>query len=132
MQLSTLSIFLVNFNCLGLLIVSSLLSGTLPIHLCLGCPSLKGSLSGGGLVTKLCPTLATPWTIAHQAALSLGFPRQDYWSGLPLPSPGVLPNPGIEPKSLALAGGFFTNPAPGKPFPKAGNWGTYTTHHFLL
>ena len=132
-QLSTLGIFLVNFNCLGLLIVSSLLSGTPPIHLCWGCPSLQGSLGGGGLVTKLCLTLVTPWTVAHQAPLSLGFPRQEYWSGLPLPSPGDLPDPGIEPKSPALlAGGFFTNRAPGKPFPKVGNWGSYMTHHFLL
>ena len=39
---------------------------------------------------------ATPWTIAHQAPLSMGFPRQEYWSGFPFPSPGDLPNPGIE------------------------------------
>ena len=57
---------------------------------------------GGGLVAKLCPTLATPWTIAHQAPLSMGFSRQEYWSGLPFPSPGDLPNPGIEPRSPAL------------------------------
>ena len=69
---------------------------------------MQGSLGGGGLVTKLCLTLVTPWTVAHQAPLSLGFPRQEYWSGLPLPSPGDLPDPGIEPKSPALAGGFFT------------------------
>ena len=49
----------------------------------------------------------TPWTVAHQAPLSLGFSRQEYWSGMPFPSPGYLPNPGIEPESLsspALAG----------------------------
>ena len=51
--------------------------------------------------------LATPWTVAHQAPLSMGFPRQEYWSGLPRPSPGDLPDPGIEPTSPALAGGFF-------------------------
>ena len=54
---------------------------------------------------------ATPWTVAHQALLSMGFPRQEYWSGLPFPPPGTLPDPVIEPKSLAspaLAGGFFT------------------------
>ena len=45
---------------------------------------------------------ATPWTVALQAALSMGFPRQGYWSQLPLPSPGVLPDPGIEPRSSAL------------------------------
>ena len=51
------------------------------------------------------------WTAACQAPLSMEFPRQEYWSGLPLPSPGDLPNPGIKPTSLAspaLAGGFFT------------------------
>ena len=54
---------------------------------------------------------AAPWTIIHQAPLSMGFPRPEYWSGLPFPSPGDLPDPGIEPVSLvsaALAGGFFT------------------------
>ena len=53
----------------------------------------------GGLVAKLCPTLVAPWTVAFQAPLSVGFCRQDYWSGLPFPSPGDLPNPGIEPGS---------------------------------
>ena len=57
---------------------------------------------GGGLVTKLGPTLATPWTVARQAPLSTGFSRQEYWSGLPFPSPGDLPDLGIEPVSLAL------------------------------
>ena len=51
---------------------------------------------------------ATPWSIAHQAPLSMGFPGQEYWSGLPFPSPGDLPDPGIKPMSSALAGGFFT------------------------
>ena len=54
---------------------------------------------------------ATLWTVARQAPLSMGFSRQDYWSGLPFPSQGDLPNPGIKPTSLlspALAGGFFT------------------------
>ena len=45
---------------------------------------------------------ATPWTVAHQAPLSVGFSRQEYWSGLPFPSPGDLPDPGIEPRSPAL------------------------------
>ena len=54
---------------------------------------------GGGLVTKSCPTLAIPWTVACQAPLSMGFSRQEYWSGLPFPSPGDLPNPEIEPRS---------------------------------
>ena len=42
---------------------------------------------------------ATPWTVAHQAPLSIGFPRQEHWSGLPLPSPGDLPDPEMEPES---------------------------------
>ena len=44
----------------------------------------------------------TPWTVAHQAPLSMGFPRQEYWSGLPFPSPGDLPDSGIEPRSDSL------------------------------
>ena len=46
-------------------------------------------------------SFATSWTITHQAPLSMGFPRQEYWSGLPFPSPGDLPDPGIEPASPA-------------------------------
>ena len=59
----------------------------------------------------LCLILATLCTVAHQAPLSMGFSRQEYWSGLPCPPPGDLPNPGIEFGSLALAGGFFTTSA---------------------
>ena len=57
----------------------------------------------------------TPWTVAHQAPLSMGFPRQERWSGLPCPPPRELPDPGVEPASLlspALAGRFFTTSAP--------------------
>ena len=50
----------------------------------------------------------SPWAVAHQAPLSMGFSRQEYQSELPFPSPGDLHNPGIEPTSPALAGGFFT------------------------
>ena len=53
---------------------------------------------------------AIPWTVAHQAPLSMGFSREKYWSGLPCPSPGDFPDPGIKPKFLmspALAGGYF-------------------------
>ena len=57
----------------------------------------------------------TSWTVACQAPLSIGFPRQEYWSGLSFLSPGNLPNPGIEPVSPILAGGFFTMEPPGKP-----------------
>ena len=52
---------------------------------------------------------ATPCTIAHQAPLFMTFPRQEYWSELPFPSPGDLPNPGIEPAFPALVGRFFTS-----------------------
>ena len=58
----------------------------------------------GDLVTKSCLTLLTPWTVARQAPLSMGFPRQEYCNGLPFPSPGDLPNPDIEPMSPALQG----------------------------
>ena len=58
--------------------------------------------AGGGLVAKLCPTLATPWTVACQTPLSMGFSRQRYWSGSPFPSPEDLPDPGIEPRAPAL------------------------------
>ena len=51
---------------------------------------------------KSCPTLVTPRTIARQASLSMGFSRQEYWSGLPFPSPGELPDPGIETRSPTL------------------------------
>ena len=54
-------------------------------------------------------------TVACQAPLFMGFPRQESWSGLPFPSPGNLPEPQIEPRSPALAGGFFTTELPGKP-----------------
>ena len=60
----------------------------------------------------------TPWTVALQAPLSMEFPRQGYWSGLPCPPPGDLPDPGIKPATLtlpALAGRFFTTVPRGKP-----------------
>ena len=58
---------------------------------------------------------ATPWTVAHQALLSMGLSRQEYWSGLPFPSPGDLPDPGIEPRSPALQADALTSESPGKP-----------------
>ena len=64
---------------------------------------------------------ATPWTIAHQAPLSMGFSRQENWSGFPFPSPEDLPDPGIEPESLAspaLADGFFITVPPRRPIGK--------------
>ena len=59
-------------------------------------------------------SFATPWTVAHQALLSMECPRQEYWSGLPSPSPGILHIPGIKTSSPALAGEFFTTEPPGK------------------
>ena len=67
------------------------------------------------LVTESCSSLCNTWTVAYQAPLSIEFFRQEYWSGLPFPSPGDLPNPGIKPRSRALlvvsfiAGRFLTN-----------------------
>ena len=58
---------------------------------------------------------ATPWTVAHEAPPSMGFSRQEYWSGLPFPSPGDLPNPGIKPGSPALQTDALTSEPPGKP-----------------
>ena len=57
---------------------------------------------GGGSVAKLCPTLGTLWTVVGKVPLSLGFSRQEYWGGLPFPSPEGLPNPGIKPGSPAV------------------------------
>ena len=59
--------------------------------------------------------LATPWTAAYQVPLPMGFSRQGYWSGLPFPSPGDLPDPGIEPGSPALEADALTSEPPGKP-----------------
>ena len=64
--------------------------------------NLSWTGGGGGLVAKSCPTLVTLWTVAHQAPLSMGFSRQEYWSGWPFPSPGNLPYPGIKPRSPVL------------------------------
>ena len=69
-------------------------------------PSLKDFENylggGGGLVTNLCLTLVTPWTVACQDSPSMRFSRQEYWSGFPFPSPGDLPNPEIKSGSPAL------------------------------
>ena len=75
-------------------------------------------LNGGGVIAKLCPTLATPWTVACQASLSMGFCRQEYQSGLPFPSPGDLPNPEIELGSPALQTDSLLTELQGKPFIK--------------
>ena len=69
----------------------------------------------GDLVTKSCLTLAAPWTVACQSPLSMGFSRQEYWSGLSFPSPEDLPDPGIKPMSPALQAIFQPTELPGKP-----------------
>ena len=58
---------------------------------------------------------ATLWTVTYQASLSMGFSRQENWSGLPFPSPGYLPDPGIEPRSPALQADVLPSEPPGKP-----------------
>ena len=66
-------------------------------------------------VTQPCPTLCDPWTVAHQAPLSMEFSRLEYWSGLPFPSPGNLPDPGIKPRSPALQADSLPSEPLGKP-----------------
>ena len=67
------------------------------------------------LVTQLCPTSCDPWTVAHQAPLSMGFSRQEYWSGLSFPPPGDLPDPGTEPWPPALQADSLLSEPPEKP-----------------
>ena len=94
----------------------------LSISRCLGVSGLDVSASGSKclcLFVEMCActlrsvqVFVTPWTIDRQAFLSIGFSRQEYWSGLPFPTPGDLPDLGLKPTSLAspaLASGFFTN-----------------------
>ena len=57
----------------------------------------------------------TPWTVAHKAPLCRRLASQEYWSGLPFPFPGDIPDPEIKPMSPTLAGGFYTTEPPGKP-----------------
>ena len=72
-------------------------------------------MTGAALRSVVPDSFATPCTGARQAPMSMEFSSQEYWSGLPFPPPGDLPNPGTEPTSSALAGGFFTTEPPGKP-----------------
>ena len=69
----------------------------------------------GGLVSKSCPTLVIPWTVACQAPLSVEFSRQEYQRGLPFPSPGAIPDPGIKLRSPALQVDSLLTEPPGKP-----------------
>ena len=77
----------------------------------------------GGLVTKSSPTLVTPWTVACQAPLSMGFSRQEYWTESPFPSLGDLSNPGIEPGSSVLQADSLPTELPGN---------SYSTKHNSL
>ena len=81
----------------------------------------------GGLVAQSCPTVCNPWSVIHQAPLSMGFPSQEYWSRLPFPSPGNLPDPVIEPASIVFlhcqAGSLLTT----REAPPI-----FTTLHFIL
>ena len=83
-------------------------------HVCL-C-GLRLGLGCGDLVAKLYPTLAIQWAVAHQAPLFMEFPRQGYWSGLLFPSPGNLPDPGIESGSPALRADSLLTEPQGKPW----------------
>ena len=65
-------------------------------------------------VAQLCLTLCDRWTVAHQAPSSMRFSRQEYWSGLPFPSPGDLPDPGIEPRSPTLQTDGLPSEPPGR------------------
>ena len=82
---------------------------------------LQGYVAHGDLVAKSCLTLGTPWTVALQAPLSMGFSKQGHWIGLLFPSPGDLPDPGIRPASpvfqvgLLYCGRHFPTEPPGKP-----------------
>ena len=77
-------------------------------------------LQGSGLVAQSCLTLVIPRTVSLQALLSMGFPRQEHWSGLPFPSPGHLPDPGIKTGSLALQADSLLTELLAKPIPRYG------------
>ena len=77
--------------------------------------STEGKVKVKVLVAQSCLSILTPWTVAHQALLSMEFSRQEYWSGLPFPSPGDLSNPGIKPGPPTLQVDFLPSEPPGKP-----------------
>ena len=92
---------------------STSLPWTLPVFLSLGQELFPHCAS---CVIRYCVLLfGTPWTVAHQAPLSMAFPRQEYCSGLPFPPAGDLPDPGTEPSSTALQADFLSSETPGKP-----------------
>ena len=79
------------------------------IHICILC------IDSAVKLLSCVQIFATPWTVAYQASPSMGFSQQEYWSGLPFPSPGDLPNPRVEPRSPALQADALTSESPGKP-----------------
>ena len=81
------------------------------------------------LVAKSCPTLLQPHAVAYQGPLSMGFSRQEYWSGLPFPSPGNLPDPGMESELPTLAYRFFTPESPGS---LKAVWGGYYSMPYFI
>ena len=98
-----------------------LITFMIALHAHLGNSGLSPSLKVFNLIIPVCYLLSrvrllvTPRTVTLQAPLSIGFSRQDYWSGLPFPSPGDLPDPGIEPRSPALQADSLPSEPPGKP-----------------
>ena len=98
-----------------------LITFMIALHAHLGNSGLSPSLKVFNLIIPVCyllsrvQLLVTPWTVTCQAPLSIGFSRQEYWSGLPFPSPGDLPDPGIEPRSPALQADSLPSEPPGKP-----------------
>ena len=94
-----------------------------------------GGGGGAGLVSQSCTTLVTPWTVASQAPLSIGFSRQEYWNGLPFSSPGDLTDPGIKPRSSALHADSLLTELPGKPsfeYKRPKDIDFVLIHHFIL
>ena len=87
-------------------------------------------MNEGAVLCSVVSDSVTPWTVARQAPLSMGFSRQESWSGLPFPSPGDLPGPGIKPTFPALAGRFFPTEPPGKPLLMKRRF-ALTTNHYL-
>ena len=74
-----------------------------------------GAAPSDSEVAQSCPLFVIPWTVIYQASLSMGFSRQEYWSGLPFPSSGDLPDLGIKPRSPALQADTLPSEPPGKP-----------------
>ena len=84
------------------------------------------------LVAQLCPNLCNSWTAAHLAPLSMGFSRQENWSGLPFPAPGDLSDPGIKPGSPALQADSLLTELPGKPRYYSGSNHSFTTPGWVV